>query len=258
MSAKSERSDPTPVETQADDVEETTARREYTEALAMERELAKSGQFPVLKPSQQADTKELLQPPEELLQEGEEEDAPAWPQDDRVRVLVIEGDKAAGGELVGALNAAGYAALAILGSDELIQRVEGLQPHLILLRVELSPRSGYLVCNQLRQHEQLRGVPLVLVSSEATKETFKQHRKLATRADAYLIKPFTHEQLTQSLSKLTGQPSVGAASAEPTPPENAPASAKTVKAPSGLPTWLLLVLALLVAGAAVVVGLFVL
>jgi len=36
--------------------------------------------------------------------------------------------------------------------------------------------SGYSVCNKLKKDESLRTIPLVVISAEATPETFEQHR----------------------------------------------------------------------------------
>jgi len=222
-----------------EDFDETTPAREYTEALAREKALA--GSVLALEPPDTAenhDIKQMLQPPAHLQQGSAR--LPRWPQDDRLRVLVVERDQQEGQALCQLLEQAGHAALVVDSGEELVRAVTELRPALILLRVELSPHSGYLICNKLKEHEELRQVPLLLISTEATDEVFKQHRKLATRADDYLIKPFEERVLLQKVGRLGG---TGAASLED------PAAARTKE--EGFPTWLLLVVALLVIGAAV-------
>jgi CheY-like chemotaxis protein len=66
--------------------------------------------------------------------------------------------------------------------------------------------SGYSVCNKLKKDDALRAIPLVVISAEATPETFEQHRKLKTRAEDYLIKPFPPETLVERLAALVGLP----------------------------------------------------
>ena len=63
-------------------------------------------------------------------------------------------------------------------------------PDAIILCVELPRMSGYSICAKLKKDSSLRSVPLVITSSEATQETFEHHKKLKTRAEEYLKKPF--------------------------------------------------------------------
>lgn len=222
-------------EVSAEDLDESTARREYTEALAKERKLAEAKSGPLTPPdtAENHDIKEMLQPPAHLQE---------WPEGDRLRVLVVEDDNEAGDKLCQQLTLAGHAALLVGGSEELLSVVAVKQPQLILLRVELTPRSGYLVCNQLKQHDELRQVPLILMSSEANEETFRQHRKLATRADDYLVLPFFDQALLKKVSRVTDPNAT---------PDAASSEAAESAEGGGFPTWALLLVALVVAGAAV-------
>lgn len=69
------------------------------------------------------------------------------------------------------------------------------QPDLIILAIELPNISGYSICKKLKRHNDYRQIPLFLISSTATAETFTQHSKLKTRAEEYFIKPFEAEDL---------------------------------------------------------------
>ncbi len=70
---------------------------------------------------------------------------------------------------------------------------------LILLSVELPKVSGYSVCNKLKKEPRLAGIPLILMSSEATIETFAQHRTLKTHAEGYLHKPLAPDALLMAV-----------------------------------------------------------
>jgi len=67
------------------------------------------------------------------------------------------------------------------------------------LAAELPGANGFAVCNKLKKDERTRDIPLILLSSEESEETFAQHRQLRTRAEAYLHKPFAFEQLRQEI-----------------------------------------------------------
>ncbi|MBK8013634.1 MAG: response regulator [Deltaproteobacteria bacterium] len=68
-------------------------------------------------------------------------------------------------------------------------------PSAIVLCAELPRMSGYSICAKLKKDSTLKSVPLVITSAEATQETFEHHKKLKTRADEYLRKPFSADDL---------------------------------------------------------------
>ncbi|MCK6552064.1 response regulator, partial [Myxococcota bacterium] len=86
-------------------------------------------------------------------------------------------------------------------------------PSAIVLCVELPRMSGYSICAKLKKDNALKGVPLVITSSEATPETFEHHKKLKTRAEEYLKKPFDPAELVDLLRGYVpigmGSPGVG-------------------------------------------------
>jgi CheY-like chemotaxis protein len=71
----------------------------------------------------------------------------------------------------------------------------------IVVSVELPRMSGFWVCSKLKKDERFRDVPLILVSQEATEATFEEHKKLKTRAEAYLHKPFLFDQLRSEIER---------------------------------------------------------
>jgi CheY-like chemotaxis protein len=75
------------------------------------------------------------------------------------------------------------------------------RPDCILLCVELSPISGYAICNKLKKDAALCDLPLILASIEATPETFEEHRRLKTRADAYLFKPYAVDDVLTAMTQ---------------------------------------------------------
>jgi len=55
--------------------------------------------------------------------------------------------------------------------------------------------SGFAVCNKLKKVPELKDVPVVITSSESSQETFDHHSKLRTRAEDYVHKPITPDEL---------------------------------------------------------------
>ena len=122
------------------------------------------------------------------------------------KILLIESDGAFAQHLANALEARGLQARVTGDGKEGLDLARIDRPDCIVLCVELPKMSGYSICNKLKKDEQLKAIPLVIISAEATTETFEQHRKLKTRAEDYLIKPFDAAALLQKLAALVELP----------------------------------------------------
>jgi CheY-like chemotaxis protein len=122
------------------------------------------------------------------------------------KILLIESDGPFAQELSTALEARGLEARVTADGKEGLDLAKVDRPDLIVLCVELPKMSGYSVCNKLKKDDQLKSIPLVIISAEATTETFEQHRKLKTRAEGYLIKPFHADSLLKTIEGLIEMP----------------------------------------------------
>src|SRR5512137_628328 len=121
-------------------------------------------------------------------------------------VLLIESDPKFAREMSAALESRGFGVRTSPDGKEGIELARAFRPDCIVLCVELPGLSGYSWCNRLKKDAELKAIPLVITSSEATQETFDQHRKLKTRAEDYLLKPFPAETLVERVGALVGLP----------------------------------------------------
>ncbi len=110
-------------------------------------------------------------------------------------ILIIDSETPVADELSGALEGLGATAHVSGDGTEGVEYAKSNAPDLIVLCVELTRGSGYSVCNKLKKDSQLATIPLILTSAQATEETFEQHKKLRTRAEAYLKKPFEADEI---------------------------------------------------------------
>src|SRR5262249_18832199 len=118
-------------------------------------------------------------------------------------LLVIEPDAAQAAAVRDALEPYGFRVNALSDGNDVLARGHDPLPAVVPLCVE--PRNvGYAICNKLKKNNAWKSTPIILMSSEATAETFDQHRKLKTHADAYLIKPFAVEALLERVDQLIG------------------------------------------------------
>src|SRR4051812_20884476 len=61
-----------------------------------------------------------------------------------------------------------------------------------------------MLCTRLKKDDQLKGIPVILTSANATPDSFEKHKKLKTRAEEYLIKPFEPQVMLEKASALLG------------------------------------------------------
>src|SRR4051812_33336609 len=115
------------------------------------------------------------------------------------KVLVFESDPAFAGELRTELGRLGCTVQVVDDGNYGLQVAAADRPDLILLSIELPRMNGFSVCNKLKKDAQLKDVPLVIMSSESSEETFEQHRKLRTRAEDYVHKPIAFGELLQHI-----------------------------------------------------------
>jgi CheY-like chemotaxis protein len=129
-------------------------------------------------------------------------------------VLLIESDTPFARAMSKALESRGFGVRTSPDGKEGFELARALHPDCVVLCVELPGLSGYSWCNRLKKDGDLKSIPLVITSSEATPETFDQHRKLKTRAEDYLLKPFSPETLVERVTTLVGVPDAGPAEEE--------------------------------------------
>ncbi|MGO9834366.1 MAG: response regulator [Polyangiaceae bacterium] len=115
------------------------------------------------------------------------------------KVLVFESDSAFAGELRSELGKLGCATTVVDDGNVGLQQAGSDKPDLILLSIELPRMNGFSVCNKLKKDPGLKDVPLIIMSSESSDETFEQHKKLRTRAEDYVHKPIAFGELLQHI-----------------------------------------------------------
>src|SRR5450631_2552069 len=130
------------------------------------------------------------------------------------KVLVFESDAAFAGELRNELGKLGCTTTVVDDGNVGLQQAAGERPDLILLSIELPRMNGFSVCDKLKKDPALKDVPLIIMSSESSEETFEQHRKLRTRAEDYVHKPIAFGELLRHIEAFVH---LGVARASATP-----------------------------------------
>jgi CheY-like chemotaxis protein len=128
------------------------------------------------------------------------------------KVLVFENDAAFASELRHELSNLDCTIVVVDDGNVGLKQAAADRPDLILLSIELPRMNGFSVCNKLKKDLSLKDVPLILMSSDSSDETFEQHRKLRTHAEDYVHKPIAFGELLlriRNLVPLAGPESSG-------------------------------------------------
>ncbi len=117
------------------------------------------------------------------------------------RVLVVDDIQDNVTMLTAHLRAKGYETLAAYNGIEALRIAVKEKPDLIMLDVNMPQLSGLDVCAQLKQHEETKLIPIILVTAHSDATDIV--RGFEVGADDYLIKPYNYlEMLARVRSML--------------------------------------------------------
>lgn len=122
----------------------------------------------------------------------------------RKTILLIDGDDGFAREVAAGMEPRGLRVVSTTSSADGLDLARAARPDLIVVNVELTPTNGWSVCTKLKKDDELKSIPVVLTSSTSTPDTFEKHRKLRTRADEYLLKPYSAADLLRLAAPLVG------------------------------------------------------
>jgi DNA-binding response OmpR family regulator len=97
----------------------------------------------------------------------------------------------------------GYKIRIATTGDEVLPAVQEFAPDLILLDVMLPGRTGFEICQELRQDPEHRDVKIIMLTAKG-RET-EVAKGLALGADAYVTKPFSTKDLLSKVRELLGE-----------------------------------------------------
>jgi two-component system chemotaxis response regulator CheY len=81
-----------------------------------------------------------------------------------------------------------------------IARLNEARPDLVCLDLMLPEQSGYEICEFIRHTPGLKDVPVLVVSARAMPEDRAHAEEVG--ADAYLIKPFSMKEFSDTVTRL--------------------------------------------------------
>jgi len=120
---------------------------------------------------------------------------------DRPARLLIADDNQQNRELLEAyLVGEGYEIGMSSDGQETLEQVEAFGPDLVLLDIMMPRLSGYEVCQQLKEADATRGIPILMVT--ALNEMGDIERAVEAGCDDFLTKPVNRLELTTRVKSL--------------------------------------------------------
>ena len=98
------------------------------------------------------------------------------------------------------LEMSGYRVLEAINGEEAVEMARRERPGLILMDLSLPLLDGLAATRRIRQHEDLRNVPIVAVSAHDTADFHAD--ALAAGCNDYVTKPIDFDQLEALLGRL--------------------------------------------------------
>ena len=119
------------------------------------------------------------------------------------RVLIADDEPNIVTSLVFLMTKGGYEVEVARNGDEALALVESFRPDLVLLDVMMPRRSGYEVCQKMRERPEWAHVKVVMLSAKGREAEVSKGMSLG--ADAYVTKPFSNRELVARVADLLGE-----------------------------------------------------
>ena len=116
------------------------------------------------------------------------------------KILVVDDTNTDRVNLQGILQAAGYQVITACSGREAVDKAGSERPDLIFLDIIMEDMDGFQTCRTLSKDEGTKHIPVVMVSSKDQKVDVLWSRRQGARA--YIVKPYTAEQITNQVQQL--------------------------------------------------------
>jgi DNA-binding response OmpR family regulator len=119
------------------------------------------------------------------------------------RVLIADDEPNIVTSLEFLMSKSGYQVQVARNGEEALALVESFRPDLVLLDVMMPQRSGYDVCQKMRERPDWGHIKIVMLSAKGREAEVSKGMSLG--ADAYVTKPFSNRELIAQVAALIGE-----------------------------------------------------
>jgi CheY-like chemotaxis protein len=123
------------------------------------------------------------------------------------RILVAEDERDIRELINFTLMFAGHTVTLVANGVEAVEIVEKANPQLIMMDVRMPKMTGYEACRQIKTMDGFKNVPVIFLSAKGQDEEIQSG--LDAGATAYILKPFSPEDLTRRVNEILQQSGAG-------------------------------------------------
>ena len=116
------------------------------------------------------------------------------------KVLIVDDEPNIVTALEFLLRRSGYDVRLATNGAEALEQVDSYRPDVVLLDVMMPVKSGYEVCQKLRERPELSQVKIVMLSAKGSEAEI--NKGLSLGADLYITKPFSTQDLVATIDRL--------------------------------------------------------
>jgi DNA-binding response OmpR family regulator len=98
------------------------------------------------------------------------------------------------------LRRSGYDVRTVANGAEALAALEADRPDVVLLDIMMPVKSGYEVCQRMRERPEWRDIKIVVVSAKGREAEVS--KGLSVGADLYVTKPFSTQELLDQINGL--------------------------------------------------------
>jgi DNA-binding response OmpR family regulator len=118
------------------------------------------------------------------------------------RVLIADDEPNIVKALEFLLRRRGYEVCVARNGEAALKLVEAQLPDLVLLDVMMPLRSGYEVCQRMRERADWRHIKIIMLTAKG--RDVEVSKGLSIGADLYITKPFSTQELVAKINGLLG------------------------------------------------------
>jgi len=119
------------------------------------------------------------------------------------KVLIVDDEANIVTALDYLLSRSGYEDRSASNGEEALRQVQDFAPDLVLLDVMIPRKSGYDVCQRIRERPEWSGIKIMILSAKGREAEIS--KGLALGADQYITKPFSNAELVARIGQLLGE-----------------------------------------------------
>ena len=118
------------------------------------------------------------------------------------KILIVDDEPNIVTALEYLLQRSGYEVLLASDGEMALKQVEEHLPDLVLLDVMMSVKSGYEVCQRMRERADWQHIKIIMLSAKGREA--EVNKGLSLGADSYVTKPWSNKDLVAKIDELLG------------------------------------------------------